>query len=300
MRVSEKQRFSLSQGRIGQIRQRQLGVSEKLASGTRINRPSDDPVGARKVIALQSEHRRVQQYSKNIDAASHLLHTADSVLSESSNLLYRAKEIAIQGIHGGINDNDRQYLGDELASIREQLHALANTQTNDRYIFGGFLKDTPPYDAANLFVGDSNQTQYEVGEGLRIGVTSSGGAAFGDGTAATVDVFDNLIQLEAEIRAGFDPVLGDAGMQTELERLETSVEQVISVRHQMGINMNRLEGAEAIVMIMNEKLPAAISQLQDVDFPAAVSELQLVENALQGTMATTSRLLKGTSLMDFL
>ncbi len=300
MRVSEKQRFSLSQARMSQIRTRQLGISEKLASGTRINRPSDDPVGSRKVIALQSEHKRVEQYSRNLDAANHLVHTADSVLSESSNLLYRAKELAIQAINGGINSEDRNFLANEVASIREQLHSLANTRTNNRYIFGGFQKDTPPYDAANAFVGDTNQVQLEVGEGLRVGVTSSGGAAFGDGTAATVDVFDNLVDLEATIRAGFDPLLGDEPIQAELERLEESIEQVIGVRNQMGINMNRLDGAEAVISLMNEKLPAAISELRDVDFPAAVSELQLVENALQGTMATTSRLLKGTSLMDFL
>jgi flagellar hook-associated protein 3 FlgL len=295
MRVSEKQRFIISQTRIGKQRSRQIELSEQLSSGLRINRPSDDSLGAKKLAALHTEHRRVEQHSRNIGSARHLLNSADHALDESSNTLYRTKELAIRGLNSAMTPADRGFLGDEIASLREHLHSLANTRTNQRYIFGGYVSTTPPYDNALAFVGDTNVTQYEVGDGELVKATTRGGAAFGDGTPATVDVFDNLNRLEAAIRNGIE-----VDMQDELERLETSIEQVITVRQHVGLEMNRLDGAESVASYLNTRLPETMSSIQDVDFTAAVSEMKMVENALQATIATSSRLMKGTSLLDYI
>ena len=182
MRVSDKQRYHLSQTRIGKFRSQQLDLSAQLSSGVRLNRPSEDPLASKKVLALRSENRRVEQYSRSLDAAEHLLHTADQALGESTNALFRAKEIGLRSINGANTANDLRFLGDELNSIRDFVRNLANTRTNNRYIFGGFISQTPPYDNANTFVGDTNVTRYEVGDGELIDATITGGAAFGDGT----------------------------------------------------------------------------------------------------------------------
>jgi flagellar hook-associated protein 3 FlgL len=190
---------------------------------------------------------------------------------------------------------DRDFLADEIASLRDHLQSLANTRTNNRYIFGGYASTTPPYDNAFAFVGDTNATRFEVGDGELIQATTPGGAAFGDGTAATVDVFDNLNLLEAAVRVG-----SEVDMQNELERLETSVEQVITTRQRIGLQINRLDGAETVASYLNTRLPETMAELSDVDFTAAVTELKMVENALQATIATSSRLMKGTSLLDYI
>lgn len=295
MRVSEKQRFLLSQTRINQHRTRQIDLSAQLSSGKKLLKPSDDSLGAKKLAALTSEHRRVEQHGRNIDSARHLLSTADHTLNESSLTLYRAKELVIRGLNSAMTPADRDFLADEIASLRDHLQSLANTRTNNRYIFGGYASTTPPYDNAFAFVGDTNATRFEVGDGELIQATTPGGAAFGDGTAATVDVFDNLNLLEAAVRVG-----SEVDMQNELERLETSVEQVITTRQRIGLQINRLDGAETVASYLNTRLPETMAELSDVDFTAAVTELKMVENALQATIATSSRLMKGTSLLDYI
>jgi flagellar hook-associated protein 3 FlgL len=295
MRVSEKQRFLLSQTRINQHRTRQIDLSAQLSSGKKLLKPSDDSLGAKKLAALTSEHRRVEQHGRNIDSARHLLSTTDHTLNESSSTLYRAKELAIRGLNSAMTPADRDFLADEIASLRDHLQSLANTRTNNRYIFGGYSSTTPPYDNAFAFVGDTNATRFEVGDGELIQATTPGGAAFGDGTAATVDVFDNLNLLEAAVRVG-----SEVDMQNELERLETSVEQVITTRQRIGLQINRLDGAETVASYLNTRLPETMAELSDVDFTAAVTELKMVENALQATIATSSRLMKGTSLLDYI
>ena len=79
MRISESQRFGLPQVRINQLRTRQIELGEALSSGRRINKPSDDPLGARNASDLTSEHRRVQQFERNIDSGRHLLQVTDHV-----------------------------------------------------------------------------------------------------------------------------------------------------------------------------------------------------------------------------
>jgi len=295
MRVSEKQRFIISQTRIGKQRTRQIELSEQLSSGLRINKPSDDSLGAKKLAALNSEHRRVEQHTRNIGSARHLLNSADNALSESSNTLYRTKELAIRGLNSAMTPADRGFLAEEILSLKEHLHSLANTRTNNRYIFGGYVSTTPPYDNVFAFRGDTNVTQYEVGDGELVKATTPGGAAFGDGTAGTIDVFDNLTRLEEAVRNGIE-----VDMQNELALLETSLEQVISVRQHVGLEMNRLDGAESVASYLKTRLPDTMSGIQDVDFTAAVSEMKMVENALQATIATSSRLMKGTSLLDYI
>ena len=295
MRISDSQRFALPQLRIGKLRAKQIHIGEALASGERINRPSDDPLGARMLVDLTSEHRRVKQFERNIDAGRHLLQLADGVLDEANNTLLRAKEIGIRGVNGIMSQNDRDYMADDILSFRDHLKNLANTRTQNRYIFGGFISDTPPYDNAFGFVGDTNKTQYEVGDGELVDATISGGSAFGDGTAGTTDVFDNLQQLADAIRAGNVPDL-----ETELARLEGSLEQVVTVRQRVGLNINRLSAAETITEYMKERLPDALSHIKDTDFTQAVSDLKVVENTLQATLATSSRLMNGSSLLDYL
>ena len=244
---------------------------------------------------MTSEHRRVQQFERNIDSGRHLLQVTDHVLDESNNTLLRIKELAIRGINGVMSTEDRDYMAEEILAFRDHLQNLANTRTQNRFIFGGFLSTTPPYDNAFAFVGDTNRTQYEVGDGELVDATVAGGSAFGDGTLGTVDVFDNLLPLANAVRAGDNP-----NMDLELERLEQSIEQVVNVRQRVGLNLNRLSAAETITEYMKERLPDALAQIRDTDFTKAVSDLKTVENTLQATLATSSRLMSGSSLLDYI
>ena len=108
-------------------------------------------------------------------------------------------------------------------------------------------------------------------------------------------MFANINALETAVRLGIE-----ADMQNELETLELSIEQSISARSAVGLQLSRVEANKAVLSHRSTELIAGISQLKDVDFTAAVSELKVVENALQATIATSSRLMNGSSLLDYL
>jgi flagellar hook-associated protein 3 FlgL len=295
MRVTERLKFLTANRKVDRIRNEQQRRMTQLASGRRNDRLSGDPIAAQKITQMKKTAAKVDQYQRNIDYARHPLEVADSTLGETNQLLFRLKETVIQGLQTSLTQEDRDHLANEVLVIRDQLRDLSNTQVNDQYLFGGFTTDTEPYDPTFAFVGDTNAREVQITDGLRVKSALAGGRVFGDGTAGTVDIFDNVNQMEVAIRAGIE-----VDMQTEFARLDDSIEQVISSQNEVGIQLTRIEGAQRISEFYQERYEVMISEQQDADFTETVSELQLVENALQVALATSGKMMQRGSLLDFI
>ena len=295
MRVTERVKFLSATKNLGRIQGEQQKKMTQLSSGIRLQRLSDDPIASQKVSQLKKSADKVDQYQRNIDFARHPMEVADATLDESSRILYRLKELVIQSLQTTLTTRDRDHLANEVVALRDQLQSLANTEVNNQHLFGGFNTDTPPYDAAFAFVGDTNIREVQVSESLRVKSALAGGSVFGDGTLGTVDIFDNVNQMEVAIRAGIE-----VDMQTEFARLDESIEQVISGRNEIGVHLERIEGAQRVSDFYQERFTVMISEQRDVDFAKAVSELQLLENALQVSMATSGKMMQRSSLLDFI
>lgn len=300
-RITERLRFGLPQARIEDLRRRTATANEQLTTGRRINRPSDDPLGALRVTTLSTDQRKVDQFERNLRVADANLRQTDGVLGDASEALYRVKELTIQSLTSVVTQADADSIANEIAGLRDHLRSLANTRLSERYLFGGFRTDVEPYDVNGVFGGTPDVHRIEASDQLLVDTTIGGGLAFGDGTPNTVDVFDNLIQLEAAIRARIG--LGAAGevlVQDELERLELSIEQVVDARAQAGIAINRVQAARGVNAFFQEHIPAVLAEVQDTDFTKVITELTRADNGLQATLAASGRTLGSASLLDFL
>ena len=153
-----------------------------------------------------------------------------------ANTLFRLKEIAIRGLNSAMTPSDRDNLAAEIVTLRDHLMTLANTRTDNRFIFGGYAMSAPPYDNAFNFVGDTNTTSVVVGDGAFIEATARGGAAFGDGTPATVDVFANINALETAVRLGIE-----VDMQNELGHWNSPLSRVFQRVAQLVFNYRALK-----------------------------------------------------------
>ena len=295
MRITDRMRYENPRMRILRLSRRKATTTEQLSTGKRINRPSDDPLSAMKASLYQSQGRRVEQHRSNIDAARNLLVTSDAVLGEAGSTMYRIKELTIQSLSAVMNPSDRTFVGNEVGQLREHLRSIGNTRMGQRYIFAGYRSDQPAYDVNGVFQGDANATSVEVGDGFNVQSTLPGGQPFGDGTPGTVDAFRILTDLENAIIAA-----DENATQTAFEELETAIEQIITSRQDVGLQMTKLSSAESINSFLNEHIPGILSAELDTDFAEAVSELTMVEHSLKATLAASSRMLNSTSLLDFL
>jgi flagellar hook-associated protein 3 FlgL len=184
-----------------QAQQSELHRTEaQLASGKRINKPSDDPTGAAKILDLNSTIGVIDQFSRNIGGAESSLAFEENVIAGVNNSLQRVRELAIQGNNATNSDSDRQLIAQEIYQKLDELTSLANSRDGrGHYIFGGFSVDSPPYadiSGSIVYQGDQGQRFVQIGEGTQTAVGDSGESVFsrvssGDGTIEIVAATGN-------------------------------------------------------------------------------------------------------------
>ena len=116
-----------------------------IASGKRINKPSDDPVGTTQVIKQRAQIDRIDQLNRNIDDGLGFLNSTDTALDGLRSQLVHTKEIALAQANGTADSAVRASAVKEVAMILEDVVGLANTEFNGRFIFAGRKTQTQPF-----------------------------------------------------------------------------------------------------------------------------------------------------------
>jgi flagellar hook-associated protein 3 FlgL len=170
---------------LGSMQKQQALVQQtelQIASGLRIMKPSDDPVGAVKVLNLNSNLGTVEQYSRNIAQAQAALAYQESVLSSVNDSLQRIRELTVQANNPTNHAHARASIAQEMQEQLSALKVLANTRdTSGDYIFSGFRVDEPPFvDNAGVvsYMGDQGQRMVQIGEGARVAIRDAGDSIF--------------------------------------------------------------------------------------------------------------------------
>ncbi len=163
-----------------------IRAQEQVSSGKRLLRPSDDPIAASTVLALQRQLGDVSRYSKAIDSARPLLEQGMGALNEASNILVEVRGLAVQGLNGTLNSVDRHALAQDLRLLKSRLLEVGNTKLGDRYVFGGTAAQDMPFTEADVngqprvvYHGDSASRTVAVGPGVDLAVNIPGNEAFG-------------------------------------------------------------------------------------------------------------------------
>lgn len=197
MRVSTNQLQRLGVNAILEQQARVSKTQQQIASGKRILTPADDPAGAARALDLRQAIEATEQLQKNINAATSRLGSEENALIGVTNVLQRARELAIQGNNDSQTSETRKGIALEVRQLLEGLLGLANTKdANNEYIFSGYQGWAQPFsqDAAGNFVyaGDDGQRFVQIGPGFQIPVGDSGTDVFrairnGNGTFTTLD-----------------------------------------------------------------------------------------------------------------
>ena len=188
MRISTNQIFDLN---IRSVLENQRGLSDtqqQLASGKRINKPSDDPVGAAQVVRITEELDKLTQYQRNNDLLASSLEQQEAILRSITDSANRARVLVIQSGAGFTTDADRQAIGAEIEQIRNEVIDLMNSQNaQGEYIFSGFQSESQAFEfnpAATgnkiTFVGDDGKNQVQLSDSVTVQSTTSGKEIFED------------------------------------------------------------------------------------------------------------------------
>jgi flagellar hook-associated protein 3 FlgL len=259
--------------------------SERISSGKKINRPSDNVSGMTRVMDYRKKLGENEQYKKNVEEAEAHLSFADTTMSSVVNSLTRAREL------GSLTDVDRDAIAAEVENLRDEVMSLANSQFRDRYIFSGFRTDTQAFDAGFNYQGDSNEINVMIDRNATVSLTIPGNTAFVAGGETYFETLDNLrIALENN---------NEAGIQSAISSIENALDQALNVRTDIGARLNYLENHKKNLEDRDYALTTFMSNIEDTDMAESVSELAKTEVALEALRQAGAKSLS-QSLMDFL
>ena len=146
IRISTTQTFS--QG-TNAILENQSKVSEtqlQLSKGTRILKPSDDPIGSAVALDLQKQIDNALQFIANGQVAETRLAVEETSLSNVTSILQRVRELSLQAANATLNQNDRKAVNVEIKARLDELVGLANTQlANGDYLYSGYRSNVKPF-----------------------------------------------------------------------------------------------------------------------------------------------------------
>ncbi len=186
MRISSLQIFNIANDSLAKANQAMVNTQEQLSTGKRVNRPSDDPVAATKIMSLSSELSTITQFKKNIDIANNNLTLEETTLNGVNNIIHRIEEVAVQaGNTATLTTNEYRSLASEVDARLDELQNLLNSRNaNGDYVFGGYKSTVPPFqgsaDRGFNYFGDEGQHLIKVASNTTVAASDSGKAIFVD------------------------------------------------------------------------------------------------------------------------
>ena len=192
--------------------QRNLGTStnnlstslERLSSGSRINSAKDDAAGLQISNRMTSQINGLGVAVRNANDGISIAQTAEGALQESTTILQRMRDLALQAANGGNGDSERKALNDEVVQLKNELDRIATTTTfGSKSLFDGSF-------AANIQVGaQANETISVKIDSFR--TTEMGTTAVRDATAAKLTAANEVGELKIGSTFGASTLVGGAG-----------------------------------------------------------------------------------------
>lgn len=185
IRISSQQIFSGGINRLQELNTNLNSTQQQISTGKRVNKPSDDPVAAARILKLDQELARVETYQRNVSLADNRLKQEENALSGSVDIVQRIRELTVQAGNGSLSANDRLSISSELKERLGQLANVANTRdASGEYIFSGFQGGTQAFkqdpSGGWVYQGDEGQRVLEIDDGVTVAISDHGKGIYSD------------------------------------------------------------------------------------------------------------------------
>ncbi len=173
MRVTERLNIENLLTNFNRMKELQTENLLDLATGKRLHKSSDDPIGAEQVLGLNKALTQVSRYQKNIDDAKLWLSLTETSLNAISESVNTARAIASEAA----NSMDAQTLQMQITQVQDILESVvadANQKSGNRYLFGGTALDSPPFSLSNVVSEESFISDWDTAVNLaHTGISSA-------------------------------------------------------------------------------------------------------------------------------
>ncbi len=258
---------------------RQLGVTntnlarstEKLSSGYRINRASDDAAGLSISEKMRGQIRGLKQASTNAQDGQSLIQTAEGAMNEIHSVLQRMRELTVQAKNDTYLQEDRAKIKTEVDQLQSEITRIA-TQTQ--------------FNKMNLLTGSYKSMQFQVGANdnqvIKLSISKLTASALGvEGVASAIG--------NATVSKG--SIIGD-----QLSTIDEAITTVSTARSNLGAISNRLDHTIANADNMAENLQSSESKIRDVNIASEMvsySSMSILQQAGQSMLSHANQATQG-------
>jgi flagellar hook-associated protein 3 FlgL len=326
MRVGENSTLNTVKDTLNRSRLRMNELQKQNSTMKRVNTPSDDPVGNVKLMSIRNESLDNSQFEKNANLAKTFLNYTDSSLEEVTNLLVRAKELALGQASSAANGPEsRVMVAEEIRNIMQEVSAISNRRLGERFIFGGYRTNAPPFEGDGKYSGDNGLITVEVQKDVFVGMNIPGDEIFlgmkknklpnrapgsegevgaspelamGSAVADPSISNENIFRALDALRVGL--MTNDVDLiRSTLEPLDKIRDRVITTRAQVGARTAGIDTAIANMGKKNVFNAELQSNIEDSDIIQVVSDMAREETVLRASLQASNKLIQPT-LLDFL
>jgi flagellin len=237
---------------------------ERLSTGLRVNRASDDAAGLSVSEQLRTQVRGSNMAIKNAGDGNALLQIAEGAANEMSAMLQRMRELGIQADNDTLTSVERSYLNQEFQSLKSEIDRISQqTQYNGLTLLDGGPNSFGVVGGPSsiLHIGANNS---DAVDRIRVTITPL--------TLGSLGLASSAISMRP-------------GISTAISEIDTAIRSVNAMRSSVGALMNRLDHAIANLSVQETNMASAESVIRDTDF--AQESTQFTRNQILTQSATS-------------
>ncbi|MDM7461370.1 MAG: flagellar hook-associated protein FlgL [bacterium] len=263
----------------------------RVATGKRVEQPSDDPVGSVHALALRDQIGQIDQYTRNIREARMFLQATEQAFADIGELLHRTRQVVTQGANDTNDAAAREALAQEIREIQRRLLQIGNQRPDgERYLFSGQTVHTAPIDVVGgvaSYGGDGNPLLVNIAADRTLAMNFSG--------ARLADLYNKLAQIENNLITNASLPLS----MVDLQDIEQYQSEFHRYRGEVGVRMRELTNYEQLHMSRRDQLTGSLADIEEIDLAEAISRLKQSELSYQASLQVFTRV-QSVNLFDFL
>lgn len=275
-------------------------LNKQLNSGKNINRVSDDPYQAIKILNMQNEINDVEKFNYNCDEITGWLDTTDDALDKIGNITSEINTL-LKSISGAYGEDEVNAVKSEVNEKVKQIGEALNTTYAGRYVFGGSNTDEAPVEikenddgTVELIIkntANNDKLKVDISDGIDIdyNLTASDVTDGGNGLTTINNVLKALSK---------NPVDNDE-IQGLMDDLDKYMNHTLNNRSAIGAKSNTVENVKSRNEENILRLKGVYSDTQDVDWANKYIELMSAQMVYQSSMKVGAKLIQPT-LLDYL
>lgn len=284
-------------------------INNQISTGNQVNKVSDDPLKAVKIMNLNNEISDIERYNSNVDEVNGWLDMTDNALDKVGTLSSEIKTL-LTSISGTFSKDEMKAVSSEVNEKIKQIGEAFNTSYGGKYIFSGSITDEPPVkvnvdenDGTVSLVFRNTNDEGKPNKGLsdNLNVSVSNGINFNynlninevSNSGDAFDIFEEVSDALKGDTADFEK-LGELS-----KKLDSYLSDILNQRSVVGARSNTIQTIKNTNEENKIEMKGVLSNIQDVDVADAFIKYKSAEMVYTASLQVTAKIFNNT-ILDYL